>query len=195
MTKMEFLANQPQQIYSINDLALLWGIPDRSKLTNLVGYYVKAGRLISPYRGFYTTKLPYDTLELAQKITAPSYISYSTALTIHGISFQYNGTNIHVMGQKSITIKKPPITITVHKLKDSILFNSTGIEKNRLFWLASPERAVCDTLYLHPSYGFDHLESLDPQKLLDCAQIYENKKLLQRVKQLVKTFQQGGHHA
>jgi hypothetical protein len=52
--------------------------------------------------------------------------------------------------------------------------------------VASKERAICDVLYLFADYYFDYLEDVDTDKLLEIAQIYNNKRLILSVKKLLK---------
>jgi hypothetical protein len=51
--------------------------------------------------------------------------------------------------------------------------------------IATPERAICDRLYLSPNYYFDNLENIDKEKLLEISQIY-NKRVILEIKKLLK---------
>jgi len=185
MTKIEkLLSGAPQTVFTIDDLAVLWNMPDRPRLARGVNYYVRTGRLHSVHKGVYALKEDYSLHEAAIKIFPPAYISFTTALGLHGAYFQYE-RNIHTMAQasKTITLKNGQ-TFVYHQLKDMVLLNQEGVEKTDGFWLASLERAICDTSYLVPSFAFEHVERADPGKLLALAAIYDNQALITRIREL-----------
>jgi hypothetical protein len=76
------------------------------------------------------------------------------------------------------------MTFTYHKLKNELLSNPLGIIQTGKYAIATPERAVCDRLYLSPNYYFDNVEPLDKEKLLDIAKIY-NQSVVLSVKKLI----------
>ena len=55
----------------------------------IIKYYLRKGKLNRIYRGIYSLNKKYSQLELAQKLQPLSYVSLHTALSIHGINFQY----------------------------------------------------------------------------------------------------------
>jgi predicted transcriptional regulator of viral defense system len=182
MTKIEILLSAaPQTVFTINDLGVLWQIPERHKLARLVNYYVRTGRLYSVRRGVYALNEDYSPHEAAVKLFPPAYISYTTALGLHGAYFQYE-RDIHAMARASKTIQLPGGQVYVyHQLKDAILLNRDGIEKHDGFWLATLERAICDTSHLAPGFAFEHLDRADPKKLQALAAIYGNQSLRKRI--------------
>ena len=185
MTKIEtLLSAAPQTVFTIDDLGVLWQMPERHKLARLVNYYVRTGRLHSIRRGVYALKEDYPVHEAAVKLFPPAYISFTTALGLHGAYFQYE-RDIHAMAQASKTIRLPNGQAYIyHQLKDAILLNREGIEKTDGFWLASLERAICDTSQLVPSFVFEHLGRVDPEKLQALAAIYDNQSLRKRIRAL-----------
>lgn len=199
-TKIETLYSAaPQTIFTVDDLAILWSMPDRPKLARLVNYYVRAGRLHSVRRGVYALKANYSPLEAAIKIFPPAYISFTTALGLHGAHFQYE-RNVHAMARASKTVElKNGQSFVYHQLKDEILFNEDGIEKTDGYWLASLERAICDTSYLAPNFAFEHLDRADPDKLGKLAPLYDNQALVERIEELCKVIEEErigeGEHA
>ena len=109
-------------------------------------------------------------------------------LGIHGINFQYH-ESLHVMALASKTIQLPKgKKIMFHKLKNEILFNETGLQREDNYLLASPERAICDTLYLEPSYTFDNLQGINSELLTEIAKIYKNKALVKRIKKIAENI-------
>lgn len=190
MTKIEILLKSPQKVFTVDDLAVMWQIPDRRKLAEVIKYYIRVCRLSKVFRGVYTLDQDYSELELAVHIFPPAYISFITALGIHGITFQYY-ESIHVMATASKTISLPSEKkIIFHQLKDEILFDKTGLQKEGNYLIASPERTICDTLYLKPTYTFDHLGGIDIEILSEVVAIYRNQALTNRINKLIPLIQQ-----
>ena len=69
-------------------------------------------------------------------------------------------------------------------IKPEIALDPSGIYYNQWYAMASPERALCDRLYLTPNYYFDNLRNIDRNKVEEIAQIYNNKRLLLDIKKL-----------
>ncbi|MBP9782050.1 hypothetical protein KBC89_05345 [Candidatus Woesebacteria bacterium] len=196
MTKIEILLKSPQKVFTVDDLAVMWQMPDRRKLAEVIKYYIRVRRLTKVFRGVYTLDQDYSELELAINIFPPAYISFITALGIHGITFQYY-ESIHVMAtaSKTITLSSGK-KIIFHQLKDEILFDTTGLQKEENYLIASPERTICDTLYLKPTYTFDHLGDIDSAILREVAAIYRNQALTNRIEKLIPLIQrENSNHA
>ena len=70
-------------------------------------------------------------------------------------------------------------------IKSKILIDTAGIICEGNVNIASPERAVLDTLYLNSNYYFDNPTSLDKQKVYSLLPIYNSKTLEQRVKKFL----------
>jgi predicted transcriptional regulator of viral defense system len=141
-------------------------------------------------RGVYALSEDYSPLEAAVKLFPPAYISFITALALHRAYFQYS-SEVHVMAQASKHLKIANRQIIVfHQLKNDNLLNQQGIEKTDGYWIASLERAICDTSYLVPSFTFEHLRSANPQKLERLSRIYGNKALQNRIKKIISTIRE-----
>lgn len=184
-TKAELLLTTSQAVFTVNDLAVLWQISDRVRLWELIKYYVRTKRLYVIQRGVYTRLEEYSPLEAAVKLFSPAYISFITALALHGAYFQYT-SEIHVAAQasKRLEIADGPV-IVYHQVKNDILLNQQGIEKTDGYWLASLERAICDTSYLFPGFVFEHLHNVNPERLEQLSGLYGNKALRKRIRQLI----------
>ena len=184
-TKAEMLLSAPQTVFTVDDLAVLWQMPDRSKLWESIKYYVHTGRLYSIQRGVYAISKEYSLFEAGVKLFSPAYVSFTTALAHHGMLFQYS-SEIQLMAQASKQIELSTGQVFVyHQLKNEILFNQQGIEKTDNYWIADLERAICDTSYLVPNFAFEHLRNVDLQKLQLTAKIYNNKALEKRIEQVI----------
>lgn len=181
------LYQSKKTILTNKDLALIWQENDAINLNAKVAYYAKQKILIRLTRGIFAKNKKYDSKELATSIYKPSYISFETVLREEGIIFQHYDT-IFVASKwpKTVTIDKNKITF--RKLKDAVLFNSTGITNKNNYSIATKERAFLDMIYLFPNYYFDNLRSIDWNKCSEIVKIYDNKQLVKRFNKYRKKY-------
>jgi len=179
----------PKTVLTNKDLALIWGERNKNNLKAKIAYYVKQKALIRLTRGVFAKNKDYNSKELATSIYAPSYISFETVLREAGVIFQHYDT-IFVVSKwpKTMTIDKN--TFTFRKLKDAVLFNSTGIVSKDNYSVATPERAFLDMIYLFPNYYFDNLKSINWEKCDEIVKIYNNKQLIKRLNKYRKNYAQ-----
>jgi predicted transcriptional regulator of viral defense system len=170
------LLRSDKTVYSFKELHMLWPDTDIQNMRAQIHYYIKRGDLYHIRRGLYALSNNYDRLELATKIFIPSYVSFETVLVSAGIVFQYYKT-IFVASYQSKKILCDGQNYIFKKIKDEILTNNLGIEVRDNYTIASPERALLDTLYLNKDYHFDNLSSVDWQKLYEIVLIYKNKHI------------------
>lgn len=149
----------------------------------------QAGVLIRLTRGVFAKNKDYNPKELATSLYIPSYISFETALREAGIIFQHYDT-IFVAGKWPKTMSINKHAFTFRKLKDSVLFNSTGIINRENYGQATPERAFLDMIYLFPNYYFDNLSPINWESCADLARIYDNKQLIKRLNKYRKNHAQ-----
>ncbi len=183
------LYESPKTILTIKDIALIWRATNTANLLSKIKYYAKQGSLIRLTRGVFAKSKEYDVKELATSIYTPSYISFETVLREAGVIFQHYNT-IFVAGPwpKTMTIDKTAITF--RKLKDTILFNSAGVDNKENYSIASLERAFLDTIYLFPKYYFDNPRSINWGKCFELVKIYNNQQLIKRLKKYQKKYAQ-----
>lgn len=182
------LYQSSKTILTNKDLALIWEINDETSLHAKTAYYVKQGALIRLTRGVFAKDTNYNSKELASSIYTPSYISFETVLREAGIIFQHYDT-IFVAGPYAFTKKIDKYQITFRKLKDAVLFNSTGIVSKDNYSIATPERAFLDMIYLSPNYYFDNLKFINWEKCEELVKIYNNKSLVKRLNKYKKNSQ------
>ena len=177
------LYRQNQTVFRTVDVAMLSGETDRLSLTKKLNYHVSKGRLRNPRKGIYT-KPEYNPVELACRIYSPSYVSLNYVLQKAGVVFQYDNT-ITMVSYLSRVIEMDGFTFQYRKIKDTILANQAGIEKQTNgVTMARPERAFLDMLYLVPGFYFDTLRSLDREKVTALLPVYESKALEKRVSEV-----------
>ncbi len=183
------LYQSPKTILTNKDLALIWQENDKLNLNAKVAYYVKRKVLIRLTRGVFAKNEDFNPKELATSIYTPSYISFETVLREAGVIFQHYET-IFVASKWPKTTKIDKYTITFRKLKDVVLFNSTGVINKDNYSIATAERAFLDIIYLFPNYYFDNLKSINWERCDEIVRIYNNKQLLKRLNKYRKNYAQ-----
>jgi predicted transcriptional regulator of viral defense system len=177
MRKDDFLeiVRSKKTVLTTNDLALLWSTTNSDFIKKKTYRYVKSGKLYPLRRGIYAKDAAYDKFELASRIYTPAYISFETVLAIHGITFQYYD-QIFAASYLSRAISVDSQSYEYRKLKYNLLINTTGIDIKENYFIASPERALLDVLYLNKEYYFDNLSSVRWDKILEILPIYGGNK-------------------
>jgi len=183
---LEVLLRSPKTVFSIKDVALLWGEEQERKVAPRLNKYAKAGKLVRLRRGFYAKDKNYDPLELATRIYTPSYISFETVLTREGINFQ-KYDSIFVASYVSREIKVDGQTSYI-RMKDYVLSNTAGVEQKGNVAMAIKERAFLDRIYISKDYHFDNLDALDWDKVFEILPIYNNKRMEKKVNAYFKEY-------
>lgn len=180
--------NTKNTVFSIQDIALIWKESNTELVKTRVYRYVKTGKLHAIRKSFYAKDKNYNKCELATKIYTPSYISFETVLAKAGVIFQYYG-QIFVASYLTREIIADGQTYSYKKIKDPILINKIGIKFEDNYFIASPERAFLDVLYLNKDYHFDNLINIDWNKVYKILPIYNNKRMEKRVKEYKEATQ------
>lgn len=184
-TYLDPILRSPKTIFTSQDIAMLWqeknGNANRVRLSRLVN----SGRLIRLRQGIYAKDRDYSRLELATRIFAPSYVSFEAVLTREGMIFQYH-SQITLASYLSRVVVIDSQSYHFRRLKPSLSTNPAGIYFSAQTSIASPERALLDTLYSFGDYHFDNLRGLDWDKVRALLPIYQNQRLEKTVKALCK---------
>lgn len=176
-------------VLTTKDLALIWRETNKNNLKAKISYYVKQGSLMRLSRGIFAKDKNYNPKELATSIYAPSYVSFETVLREAGIIFQHYDT-IFIAGQWSKTIIIGGHTFVFRKLKNIVLYNSSGIVNKDNYSMATQERAFLDTIYLFPEYYFDNLRNINWENCFELVKIYGNKQLIKRLNNYYNNYAQ-----
>lgn len=167
-------------MFRLKDIALLTGISDFKSLNYKINYAVRTGKLLNPRKGIYA-KPAYNPLEMACSIFTPSYISLEYVLQKAGIVFQYDSA-ITVVSYISRMTEVDGKQFRYRKLKGTMLTNTEGIScLDDTVYIASPERAFLDLLYLDKHACFDNLSPLDRNKVFMILPQFQSKTLTRRV--------------
>jgi len=178
-------------VFSFKDICLIWGTTNKKGAISAINYYIKTGNIYRIRRGFYAKARNYDKFEFATKIYTPSYISFETVLTKAGVIFQYYD-QIFIASYLTREIVADGEKYFYKKIKDIILTNQSGIENKGNYFIASPERAFLDILYLYKNYYFDNLLSLNWEKVFEILSIYgKNKTMRKKVEEYYKETRKG----
>jgi len=179
------LYKDKRTVFTFPEIAMLINEPNASKLKQRLNYYVRTKKLKNPRRGIYT-KENYSVEEMACKVFKPAYISLEYVLQKAGIIFQYY-TQVTNISYLSRTININGHLFEYRKIKNDILYNTTGIEiRDNGISIASPERAFLDILYLKKEFSFDSIESLNKKFVFSILPIYQSDKLTNRAQNLFK---------
>jgi len=174
-------------VFSFKEIFLASKEKNPALLRRRINYYIKQGELYPIRRGFYAKDKNYDKFELVTKIYTPASISFETVLAQAGIIFQFYG-QIFAASYLTREITADGQVYSYKKIKDSILTNHLGIEAKENYFIASPERAFLDTIYLSRNYYFDNLSELNWDKVFETVSIYSNKRIEKKVKEYYNDF-------
>jgi predicted transcriptional regulator of viral defense system len=179
---IDVLLRSTKTVFSVKDVALLWGEEAENAVRVRLNNYVKTGKLIRIHQGIYAKDKNYNRFELATRIYTPSYISFETVLTRAGVNFQFYD-NVFVASYVTRDIEAGDQKISFIRMKDYVLSNTTGIEHTDGIATATKERAFLDRIYISKDYHFDNLNALDWDKVFEILPIYNNKRMEKKVKQ------------
>jgi len=185
-TGLTKILRSKNSVFTFKEILLLWDETNEDLAKRRISYYVKVGKLYRLRKGIYAKDKNYDRFELATKIYTPSYISFETVLAPAGVIFQfysqvfcasYLTREIFVNNQK----------YSYRRIKDAILTNQKGLDLKENYWIALPERAFLDLLYLEKKYYFDNLTVLNKKKVFEILPIYKSEALEKRIKEIYGT--------
>ncbi len=168
--------------------------------------WIKKNLLIKLRNGYYTFReyntSPQYRFYFANKIYKPSYISLHTALAYYGLIPESVVQVTSVSTLKTESFVSDAGDFIYKKISDRLFFGYRGVEinKNKCFFIAAPEKAIIDLLYLYPEYEteadlmqlrFDEnilAEAIDKTRLLMMTQRINNNALSERVNKLIKVY-------
>lgn len=172
--------DKDQTIFSLTDFSNLSPKYNGSKLNSAIKYLVKNKDLIRLSKGLYSINDSYSNQEFANKYRVPSYISLYTVLSELGIIFQPY-SSIYLLSKRSETKNINGINIIYRKIKDKILLNPLGIKNINGVFKASPERAICDKIYLDGDEYFDNVRNIDWDLIKKINfEVYNNNQVISK---------------
>jgi predicted transcriptional regulator of viral defense system len=144
------LTRMGKPVFTTGDAALHLGMT-RSAASRALSRLAGAGLVLSIRRGLWSLETQLDPLRLPEYLTAPfpAYVSLQTALQLHGMISQLPRVIYVASLAPTRRIKTRIADYSIHRLAPTFFagFVTTpgGVR------LASPEKALLDTLYLIPA--------------------------------------------
>ncbi|MFA6256055.1 MAG: hypothetical protein WC606_02620 [Candidatus Absconditabacterales bacterium] len=178
MINIANLINTGKTVFTSEEMGLILGIENKHTLKNSIQRLSKSG-ILYHHPGNIRSLKTYDHMELASKLRKKSYISLETVLQSAGIIFQDYSHTITLVSDNSVSHEIEGKIYQFSKIKDTILANSLGIINTGKYMIASPERALCDRIYLTPQYYFDNLSNLNIGLLSKLSSIYNKRTALE----------------
>ncbi|GBU25536.1 hypothetical protein R83H12_02186 [Fibrobacteria bacterium R8-3-H12] len=192
---------KPFGIVSVSQIRATQQVFDK----NNFGRWEKQGLLIKLRNGYWAfadiARTQGFAIYAAGKIYKPSYISLGTALAFHKIIPKAANDIESVSSLKTSTFENSLGTFSYKKIKPSLMFGYNAMGKNGFaFFMASPEKAILDLLYLSPSYnsekemrnlrldGYFMQNNLDWKKLIAFAKKFQKQVILEKIALLKKIF-------
>lgn len=150
-------------VVTTDDAALILHA-ERSAATHTLKRLATAGLLKRIRHGLWATDLNLDPLLLPEYLTAPfpSYVSLQSALFFHGMVSQIP-TVIYVASlAQTRKVRTSLGTFSIHRLSPSFFGGHESVKASGVR-LATPEKALLDTLYLAPARSrlFAHHPEVD----------------------------------
>jgi len=178
-------------IFTTKDVSLFWNESRVDFVRKKLYRYLKSGKIKSVRKGIYAKDKNYNKYELASKIFTPSYVGFETVLAKAGVIFQFY-SQIFVASYLTRELTIDGQIYSFKKIKNSVLTDRTGIEVRDNYFVASPERAFLDIIYLNKDYYFDNLSNIDWNKVLEILPIYGgNKRMAIKIKKYKEAAEKG----
>ena len=136
---------------------LMAGHKSASGVRRQLDRWVKSGRIFQLRRGVYAVSPPYRTdgphpFLVANHLRKPSYVSLQSALSHYGMIPEFVPATTSVTTGRPEELQTPLGRFLFRHVKKSLFFGyaKTEISQGPPVFLASPEKALLDLLYLTP---------------------------------------------
>ena len=188
MKYIDIILNSKKTVFTYNDIGVLLKMQNKDTIKSFFARRVKDNIFRYLHKWTYGLK-DYNRFELWSKIKKWSYISFETVLEQEGVIFQDYGNIIMLSSNNTLTKTIDGHVFSYYKLKDSILYNPLWLINKKTYTIATKERALCDRLYLTPDYYFDNLDGIDYDLLESISTIYDNKRVILSVQNIIHAQQ------
>lgn len=187
MKYLKILLESKNTVFTVSELKMLFKIANSSQINEIL-QTMKKQNIVKNLTYWIWTLQDYDKLELASKLRSYSYISLEYVLQKNGIIFQSYEKTITLISNNTFAKKIDWLNFEYHKIKNDILTNPLWLQYTWKYYIATPERAICDMVYLYKNISFDNILSLDTKLLTELGEIYPStttlliNKLIKNVK-------------
>lgn len=181
--RYELLIKSGKTVFTIQDLLLLFPTHHPQTIRNFFQRMKKKWIMQCLVWGIWWFT-EYNPYELASKLKKNSYISTQTVLKNAGIIFQRQGKTITSISDNTLTKQTDKNTFQYQKITEKIRLNPQGIITHKTYAIATPERALCDAVYLDQNTAIDNLDEINHHMLIALASSYP-ARVLSRCQQLI----------
>jgi len=187
MKYIKKLIDSNNTVFTVSELKILFNIKDPTQLNHIMQRMKNQDIVKNLWYGIWALN-DYDKLELWSKLRKNSYISLEYVLQKNWIIFQSYDKTITLAGNNTFTKEIDGLTFEYHKIKPSILTNPLWLVYTWKYYIATPERAICDMIYLYKNISFDNIKPLNAELLSELSTIYPKttsiliNKLIKNVK-------------
>lgn len=184
----EKISERKTKFFSVVDFQRLFNL-NYQAAKRAINRYIKSDIFVKVKKGLYflKTKPPLD-FEIANIVYQPSYISFESALSYHGIIPETIYGMISATPSKSKEIKIGNIQFSYKRIKKECYLGYRPQKINdNIVLIAEPEKALADFLYFvalrkrRLSYERIKLEKINKKKLINYARCFKNKKILELI--------------
>lgn len=176
------LLKTKQTVFTTQQLQELFPTIKASSLAMALSRYKQVDKLFNPQRGIWTLPV-FSQEELGCTLYPQGYISLETVLYDAGVIFQWYGASTRVVRINTRHKTFQDHTYYAFKIKDELFTNPLGVRVLDAIRKATPERALCDLIYLQHK----------PQ--IDNPDYFLNPQSLARLKELLPFYPQTVQHA
>ncbi len=164
-----------KRVVTTNDVTLVLGI-ERSAATQMLKRLDAAGLLKKVRHGLWAVDPSIDPLQLPEYLTAPlpSYVSFQTALSLRGMVSQIPRV-VYVASLAPTRLLKTTLgAFSIHRLAPTFFGGYETLQGSGVR-LATPEKALIDTLYLGQARSrlFAHLPEIEIPRGFDVRKARE----------------------
>ena len=183
MNKLVAIAKTKGEVFTAQDLAVIWGYCDERRLYELIKYYVRRKEIFVLTRGLYALKQyteqelrgdPQLLMKIANKLIPNSYVSLFTVLRQHGVISQYYD-EVYCVASRSVIRKVMGVEFVYKQVKEEVLLSELGMVNQNGVRVASLARAVADMWYIYPKLNLENLDRVNKRELKRIVKIYAKK--------------------
>lgn len=172
---------------------LLAGDVDPVHVRRQLGRWVKAGKVYQLRRGLYALTPPFQQIKphpflIANQLVRPSYVSLQSALAFYGLIPEYVPLTTSVTSDRPQELSTPLGSYQFKRVRTDrfFAFNLEDLGEGQSAYLAEPEKALLDLVYLRPggedllylrSLRLQNLEGIGPDRLREIAQDFDSPKI------------------
>jgi len=168
----------------------------KSAANFFINFHLKKGFFIKIRNGLYMlADYPANHYLIANRVYAPSYVSFDTALSFHGIIPETIYAVTSATTKITREFKADNIRFVYHKLKKEVYTGYRAIKhSDNTVLMAEPEKALADYLYFVALkkrglyYERLDLKKIKKPKLLSYVKLFKKHKMIELVEKIYVEF-------